>query len=81
MTWRASLWSMSTPRSRCSASSSTAGFSEADARARISRQAGRDERLAKADFVIDNEGGLDALERQVERCWDWIGSLRRRGRA
>ena len=51
------------------------GFSEADARARISRQAGRDERLAKADFVIDNAGGIDELTEQVERCWDWIATL------
>src|SRR5690349_3379732 len=30
------------------------GFSEEDARARIARQASRDDRLAKADFVIHN---------------------------
>lgn len=51
------------------------GFSEADARARISRQANREERLAKADFVIDNEGGLDALAPQIEACWAWIQTL------
>jgi len=51
------------------------GFSEADARARISRQVGRDERLAKADFVIDNEGSVADLEAQIERCWTWIQSL------
>jgi dephospho-CoA kinase len=51
------------------------GFSEADARARISRQAGRDQRLAKADFVIDNEGSIDGLDEQIERCWAWIGSI------
>lgn len=32
------------------------GFDEADARARISRQATRQERLDKADFVVDNSG-------------------------
>jgi dephospho-CoA kinase len=51
------------------------GFTEADARARISRQAGRDERLAKADFVIDNEGDLDALSPRIDECWAWIASL------
>ena len=51
------------------------GFSEADARARISRQANREERLAKADFVIDNEGELDALGPQIDACWIWIQSL------
>ena len=34
------------------------GFSEADARARMARQATREERLAKADLVIDNSGTL-----------------------
>jgi len=52
------------------------GFSEADARARIARQASREDRLAKADFVIDNGGGLDALGPQVDRCWAWIEGLR-----
>ena len=32
------------------------GFDEADARARIARQASRDERLDRADFVIHNDG-------------------------
>jgi dephospho-CoA kinase len=50
------------------------GFTERDARARIRRQAGREERLAKADFVIDNEGDLAALEPQIDACWAWIES-------
>lgn len=53
------------------------GFTEDDARARISRQASREERLAIADFVIDNSGDLDHLREQVERCWEWIQSLPR----
>ena len=52
------------------------GFAEADARARIARQASREDRLAKADFVIDNGGDLDALTPQVDRCWAWIEGLR-----
>jgi dephospho-CoA kinase len=52
------------------------GFTEHDARARIARQASRDERLARADFVIHNDGDRDALVDQVEQCWNWIGSLR-----
>lgn len=51
------------------------GLSEADARARIANQISRDERLALADFVIDNGGDLDQLEREVDRCWDWLRSL------
>jgi dephospho-CoA kinase len=51
------------------------GFGEDDARARIARQATRDERLAGADFVIDNSGDLAALDPQVELCWAWLTSL------
>ncbi|MCX7620566.1 MAG: dephospho-CoA kinase [Acidimicrobiales bacterium] len=51
------------------------GFSEADARARIAKQASREDRLAKADFVIDNNGDRAALDREIDRCWAWIRSL------
>jgi dephospho-CoA kinase len=51
------------------------GFTEADARARIASQMSREERLALADFVIDNSGDREALEAQVERAWEWIDSL------
>jgi dephospho-CoA kinase len=43
------------------------GFDEADARARISRQASREDRLAKADFVVDNSGAPEDLDAQIER--------------
>jgi dephospho-CoA kinase len=45
-------------------------FDEADARARIARQATREQRLAVADHVIDNSGDLAALEAQVAALWD-----------
>lgn len=51
------------------------GMDESDARARIAAQASRPERLAAADFVIDNSGSLDDLRAEVERCWQWIRSL------
>jgi dephospho-CoA kinase len=51
------------------------GFDEADARARIGRQATREERLAKADHVIDNSGTLDALEAQVDAVWEQLVRL------
>ena len=51
------------------------GMDEADARARIARQATREERLAKADFVIDNSGGRAALQAQVGPLWSWMCSL------
>ncbi|MCB0977413.1 MAG: dephospho-CoA kinase [Acidimicrobiales bacterium] len=52
------------------------GFKETDARARISRQASREERRAKADRVVDNSGSIDELNAQVDDLWEWIESLR-----
>ncbi|MFZ4669997.1 MAG: dephospho-CoA kinase [Microthrixaceae bacterium] len=51
-------------------------FDETDARNRIANQASRAERLELADFVVDNGGDLDDLEREVDRAWDWIATLR-----
>jgi dephospho-CoA kinase len=51
------------------------GFDEADALARIAHQIDRDARMADADFVIDNAGDVDELEREVERAWKWIEAL------
>ena len=51
------------------------GFDEADARARIGRQASRNERLATADFVVDNSGAPEDLEPQIDRLWSWLTSL------
>lgn len=51
------------------------GMDEADARARVAAQATREERLAAADFVVDNRGSLDALHSEVDRCWAWVESL------
>jgi dephospho-CoA kinase len=51
------------------------GGVEADVRARIAKQATREERLAKADVVIDNSGSLDDLRLEVERIWAWIQEL------
>ena len=53
------------------------GFTRDDAQARISRQASRDERLARADFVIDNGGDRDSLTLRVDACWTWMQSLPR----
>ena len=51
------------------------GFSEPDARARIARQASRDQRLDGADFVVDNSGGVDDLDPQIDKLWAWLVSL------
>ena len=52
------------------------GMSEQDALARIAAQASREERLARANYVVDNAGTLDQLRDAVARCWDWILTLR-----
>ncbi len=51
------------------------GFSHDDARNRIAQQASRSERLAAADFVIDNHGEPHELEKEIERAWAWVTSL------
>lgn len=50
-------------------------MSEPDVRARMARQARREDRLARADRVVDNSGDLDDLRVQVDALWDWIGTL------
>lgn len=45
------------------------GMSEPEVRQRLAAQATRAERLALADYVIPNDGGLDALRAEVERVW------------
>lgn len=51
------------------------GFDENDARARMSSQVSRQERLKVADFVVDNGGTLDDLDAEVDRCWQWISGF------
>jgi dephospho-CoA kinase len=51
------------------------GFSADDARARIAAQLPRDERLAIADWVIDNSGGIDELQAAIEAAFDWASAL------
>jgi dephospho-CoA kinase len=45
------------------------GTSEQDARARIARQATREQRLAVATEVVTNDGTRSELERQVRALW------------
>ena len=51
------------------------GMAEDDAWARMARQASRDDRLARADFVIDNGGSPEDLDEAVDRAWAWISTL------
>lgn len=50
------------------------GLTEADARARMGRQATREDRLKIADRVVDNGGDLAHLEEQLDDLWAWIRS-------
>ena len=45
------------------------GMTEDDARARMAAQATREQRLAIADIVIDNDVPLETLEPQVRDVW------------
>lgn len=47
-------------------------MTEADARARMAAQATREQRLAVADLVIDNDGPVEALEPQVREVWSQL---------
>ena len=51
------------------------GFDRADAEARVAAQISRSERVAMADFVVDNSGDLDHLGAEIDRCWAWIETL------
>ena len=51
------------------------GMAEADARARMARQASREDRLARADVVIDNGGDRAALVAQVDALWERVSEL------
>jgi dephospho-CoA kinase len=51
------------------------GMDEADVRARIAKQISREERLAKADRVVDNSGNLSALGAQLDDLWAWLQTL------
>ena len=46
------------------------GMSEADARRRVAAQLGREERLSRAGFVIDNSAGPDAMRSALGQLWD-----------
>ena len=47
-----------------------------DARARVAKQATREQRLAIANHMIDNSGDRDSLAKKVDAAWSWIRSLK-----
>ena len=52
------------------------GFKAEDAWARIKLQATREQRLAKAAFVVPNDGTPEELEARIGECWAWIAGRR-----
>jgi len=48
---------------------------EADARARIAKQATREDRIKIADRVVDNSGDMNSLAVQVDEVWSWAQKL------
>jgi dephospho-CoA kinase len=50
------------------------GLTEAEARARVAAQAPLREKLATADYVIENEGSLDETRRRVREVWKDLNS-------
>jgi dephospho-CoA kinase len=56
------------------------GMSKEQAQARMAAQATREQRLAIADFVVDNSGSLAELDRQVGDLWAELRRRLRKGR-
>jgi dephospho-CoA kinase len=46
------------------------GMQEEHARARMAAQAAQEKKLALADYIIDNRGTMENLERNVDVLWD-----------
>jgi dephospho-CoA kinase len=57
----------------------TRGMTADHARERMAAQAGRDQRLAIADIVVDNSGTLGDLDQQVAEVWSVLHDLAGRG--
>ncbi len=45
------------------------GMSEEEARRRVTSQMSREERLERADFVIDNSGDVEAMQKAIDGLW------------
>ncbi|MFI5618367.1 dephospho-CoA kinase [Streptomyces sp. NPDC051567] len=57
------------PRTRLARLVGRRGMTEEEARSRMAAQATREQRLAVASLVIDNDGPLEELEPQVRAVW------------
>ena len=54
------------------------GFSEVDARRRLKAQMALRDKVARADWVIDNNGSLEETRAQVRALWETLQERRRR---
>lgn len=54
------------------------GMDEADARNRVASQISREQRLSRADLVVDNSGDHAHLRREVDELWRKLTQLRGR---
>lgn len=54
----------------------TRGWTAVEAKARMSAQLSREQRLAAADYVIDNSGPKEAIDDEVARAWAWLTARR-----
>ena len=45
------------------------GMSQEEARRRVTSQMSRDERLERADFVIDNSEDVETMRRAIDELW------------
>jgi dephospho-CoA kinase len=52
------------------------GMGEGDARRRMARQVGREERRSRADFIVDNSGSREGAEVEIDRLWEWLEARR-----
>ena len=57
------------------------GMDEDDARRRMAAQLDREERRARADLVIVNDGSPASLREQVEQAWAWVQDVARTSRS
>jgi dephospho-CoA kinase len=57
------------PHLRVSRVASERGLAPEDVRSRMASQATDEQRAQVANVLIDNDGGLRELERQVDRLW------------
>ena len=51
------------------------GMTRADARARVAAQPSREQRIALADYVVDNSASAEDLVAQVDALWAWLHAL------